>query len=179
MKMLFFCVVFHMFGLGYSLWIPEGNVIAEARLHLHLPLKHTDPLCTFRLVASPMSLIILPKKSLMFVNMTEDTSFPHGDQRSSPLLKQARKRFLVVLLLLMAGLSPNPGPIGTIATPLDFSNRTGLGIVHLNACSLLPKMDRIKIWASTTKTDILVISETWLKKSISNRDIALEGYNLF
>ncbi len=37
----------------------------------------------------------------------------------------------------------------------------------------------MKIWIKSTNTDILVLSETWLKKSITDKDIANKGYNVF
>lgn len=45
--------------------------------------------------------------------------------------------------------------------------------------SEVPKMDMIKIWANRTDTDIMVLSETWLKKGVSNDEIAIDGYNVF
>lgn len=59
----------------------------------------------------------------------------------------------------MAGnINPNPGPVGNcLSTPLEFSDRSGLGVLHLNVRSLMPKVDHVKIWAKMTKTDILVL----------------------
>ncbi len=45
--------------------------------------------------------------------------------------------------------------------------------------SLLPKMDTVRIWVQTTETDILVLSETWLSKSVSDQEISINGYNVF
>ena len=91
-----------------------------------------------------------------------------------------RKCFILLLLLLSGNVQPNPGPcLKNISTPDEFRARSGLGILHLNVRSLLPKIDTIKIWIQKTETDILVLSETWLNKSVSDQDIFINGYNVF
>ena len=66
-------------------------------------------------------------------------------------------------------------------TPHKFKNRKGLGLIHLNIRSILAKerMDHLKILISQTNPDILVLSETWLKKGRSNSEIFLFGFNVF
>ena len=77
-------------------------------------------------------------------------------------------------------VQPNPGPPSSqIATPADFKSRSGLGFIHLNVRSLLSKLDFVRIWASSTDADVIVLSETWLKKSISASDISLNGNNVY
>lgn len=77
-------------------------------------------------------------------------------------------------------MQPNPGPIiSNIKTPEEFKTRSGFGIIHINTHSLLPKIDMVKIWIETTNTDILVLTETWLNNSITNKNISLEGCNVF
>lgn len=103
-------------------------------------------------------------------------------QRSRVLSDYAAKqRWMIVLLLLMSGnVQPNPGPeLHTIQMPSDIKQMSGLSIVHLNVRSLLPKMDSLRIWITTTDADVVVISETWLTKSVTDKDIAVEGYNVF
>lgn len=56
---------------------------------------------------------------------------------------------------------------------------SGLKCVHLNVCSLLPKLDMVRIWVSSTDADIVIISETWLMKSITNEDISIFGYKVY
>lgn len=91
-----------------------------------------------------------------------------------------RKCFIVILLLLSGNVHPNPGPdLNCLSTPDDFKARSGLGIIHINVRSLLPKMDHMKIWAKSSDSYVLVLSETWLKKSITDKDIAIKGYNVF
>lgn len=81
-------------------------------------------------------------------------------------------RFLLNLLI--------PGPdINSVSAPTDFKSRSGLGVLNLNVWSLMPKLDLIKIWVNSTNTDILVLSGTWLKKSITNKDIAIKGHNVY
>lgn len=104
------------------------------------------------------------------------------NDKSAPIRKLVKRRcFLVLLMLLLSGnVHPNPGPgIKCLSTPSDFKARSGLGVIHLNVRSLLPKLDLVKIWAKSTDTDILVLSETWLTKSISDKDISIKGYNVF
>jgi hypothetical protein len=41
------------------------------------------------------------------------------------------------------------------------------------------KMDQLKVWVHSANTDVVVITETWLRKRDLNTDINLTGYNLF
>ena len=45
--------------------------------------------------------------------------------------------------------------------------------------SLLPKLDFVRIWASSTDANVIVLSETWLDKSILASDIYLNGYSVY
>ena len=40
-------------------------------------------------------------------------------------------------------------------------------------------MDLIKIWACQINTEIFIVSESWLNKSIPDSNVALDGYNIF
>ncbi|XP_023185555.1 uncharacterized protein LOC111607635 [Xiphophorus maculatus] len=116
--------------------------------------------------------------------MLNESSLIHlAQNRSNDLVSNVNgqwKRLILLLLLLSGNVQPNPGPIfNNFDTPEEFKTRSGLGILHINSCSLLPKIDLVKIWIETTNTDILVLTETWLNKSITNKDISLEGYNVF
>ena len=92
-------------------------------------------------------------------------------------------RYIVMLLLLVSGkVQPNPGPVDTIQSlpnPYDFKNRAGFGLLYVNVRSLFPKIDMIRIWAKTINADIMVLSEIWLKKSVSNNSISIDGYTVF
>lgn len=86
----------------------------------------------------------------------------------------------MLLLLLFSGIQPNPGPvIASCNTPTEFKDRSGLGIIHLHICSLLPKIDMLHIWAKSTNADVIVLSEMWLSKSCSDEAISIKGYNVF
>lgn len=93
----------------------------------------------------------------------------------------ARQKVLILLLLLLSGnVQPNPGPPANhIDTPEEFKSRSGLGIIHINVRSLLPKVDLIKLWITSTDADILVLSETWLNESVLDKDIYMSGYKVF
>ena len=54
----------------------------------------------------------------------------------------------------------------------DAISLSGLNIVHLNAHSLLSKMDIIRIWVKSTDVDIVT---TRLTKSV----IYIDGYNVY
>lgn len=92
-----------------------------------------------------------------------------------------RPQLLIVLLLLLSGhIQPNPGPeLQDVQTPSDFKSLTHLKFIHLNVRSLLSKMDMVRIWTKSTDADIIVISKTWLTKSITDEDINIKGYNVY
>lgn len=76
----------------------------------------------------------------------------------------------------------NPQSQSQLSLPLKsstFKDRTGLEIIHLNVRSLYQKLDQVEIFALQTAPDILVLSESQLKGSVSDSDIASSGYNVF
>ena len=94
-------------------------------------------------------------------------------------------RALIVLLLMMSGnVHVHPGP-SIVAIPnsdlysdicfTDFC----MGFLHVNTRSVLPKIDQLKVWVHSSNPDVLIIIETWLRKSLLNTDVNLSGYNLF
>lgn len=103
------------------------------------------------------------------------------------LIRSLLSRFLILLLLLISGnVKSNPGPelpvidsLSHLLTPLEFSSRHGLGFLHVNARSLIPKLDLFNTWFLTAKPDVVVVSETWLKPSTPNNVINVVGYNVF
>ena len=52
-------------------------------------------------------------------------------------------------------------------------------IKHINAQSLLPKLDEIKYLIENEDLDILCISETWLQPNILHGLIRIKNYNVF
>ena len=90
------------------------------------------------------------------------------------------------MLLTSGNVHPNPGPSNGDATPIttnltfnDFCDRKSLGFLHVNIRCLLPKIDLVKSWVHTANPDVLGISESWLRKSVTNPDILILGYNVF
>ena len=61
----------------------------------------------------------------------------------------------------------------------DFCFRKSQGFLHANTRSLLPKMDQLKVWVHSFNPDVLVINDTWLRKSVLNTDVNLPDYNFF
>lgn len=105
---------------------------------------------------------------------------------ASPFQKTVSKAnlkssLMIVLLLLLSGnVQPNPGPeLHCVQTPAEFKSIFGLKFIHLNVPSLLPKMDMVRIWGNSTNADMVIISETWLTKSITDIDINIPGYNVY
>ena len=45
--------------------------------------------------------------------------------------------------------------------------------------TLLHKMDNFNVWVHSSNPDVLVITETWLRKRVLNTEVNLSGYNLF
>lgn len=94
-------------------------------------------------------------------------------------------RVLIILMLFISGnVHPNPGPASDDPTTTNLSFKEfceckSLGFLHVNICSLLPKLDMLKSWVHTANPDVLAISESWLRKSVTNSDISLPGYNVF
>lgn len=98
--------------------------------------------------------------------------------------KNSFSRLLILLLLLISGnVNSNPGPepfnLSQLSTPNEFSCRHGLGFLHVNARSLVPKLDIFKTWFFIAKPDVVVVSETWLKPSIPDNVINMAGYDVF
>ena len=52
-------------------------------------------------------------------------------------------------------------------------------IKHINAQSLIPKLDEIKLLIENEDLDILSISETWLQPNILDDLISIKNYNIF
>ena len=105
-------------------------------------------------------------------------------------------RALIVLLLMISGnvhVHPGPSIVCSPSSDLcpdvnlchndlsvpDFCSRKALGFLHVNARSLLPKIDQIKVLVHSSNPEVLVITESWLKKNIPDSDIGIAGYNVF
>lgn len=68
----------------------------------------------------------------------------------------------------------------TLDTPSDMNScSNGIGIIHLNARSLIQKLDFIEMLVSQSNVDVLVVSESWLCDSVPDSDVLLIGYNIY
>lgn len=97
---------------------------------------------------------------------------------------------LTILLLMVSGnvhSNPDPGnssvnnsvmPDVNSVTFEDFCNRKSLGFMHMNIRSLLPKLDELKTLVHTTTPNVLAISESRHRKSVTN-SVFIPGYNIF
>lgn len=54
----------------------------------------------------------------------------------------------------------------------------GLHFIHINAKSLLPKMEEVGHLVLTSKAGMIAVSETWLDCSIQDAEIELTGYSI-
>lgn len=162
-------------NFGYSNSVTSNANVYSGSQHM----SAVDPLkCSI-----PPALIIL---NSFCVNDWHNV-IPLSDPIERGSEKKSRSRFLILLLLLISGnVSSNPGPelsatdnLLHLSTPLDFRNRHGLGFLHVNARSLIPKMDIFSTWFLTAKPDVVVVSETWLKPSTPDNVISVAGFNVF
>ena len=78
-----------------------------------------------------------------------------------------------------------PAPIPPIplthCNPDSFLARKGLGILHYNIRSLCKreKLDHVKLLLSQTDPDVLILTESWLNRTIPDSDIALNEYSIY
>lgn len=95
----------------------------------------------------------------------------------------SRSRILILLLIISGNVHVHLGPlsstnISTLDSDLNFDkfcSRKNLGFLHINTRTLISKLDQLKLWVESTKPDVLVITETWLKKTIENSSISITG----
>ena len=82
----------------------------------------------------------------------------------------------MTLISLSNDVSTNPGPVSNFSIPK--LNVRGLKISHLNTRSILPKIDSLRLLVKDNPFDVFSISETWLKPSISDSEVAIPGYSI-
>ncbi|KAF3838781.1 hypothetical protein F7725_010549 [Dissostichus mawsoni] len=107
---------------------------------------------------------------------------PLRSDASRALVKKSSSRLLILLLLLLSGnVNINPGPecfsasLHHLPTPNEFSCRQGLGFLHVNARSLVPKLDVFKTWFLVAKPDIVLIdSPTRINPAKPNNDTLID-----
>ena len=57
----------------------------------------------------------------------------------------------------------------------DLSNAKGFKIVHLNVCSIVKKIDQLRLLLADSKIDILTVSETWMRPHIHTELVDIQG----
>ena len=60
----------------------------------------------------------------------------------------------------------------------DCFQQKGLHFIHINARSLLPKIDELSLLAKSTNVAVMAITESWLDETIPDSEIAIPGYIL-
>ena len=68
--------------------------------------------------------------------------------------------------------------INTIQHFFQCFKRKGLHFIHINARSLLYKIDELRIISSKTNAAVIGISETWLDDSIFDSELLLPNYTI-
>jgi hypothetical protein len=106
----------------------------------------------------------------IFYHAHKSAPFIHCPQRSRRPVLIAFRRTLILLLLCSSGdVEVNPGPACPQAPSfVDFCDRKGLGFMHVNIRSLLPKF-----------VLLTAVSESWLRKATKNSEISIPNYNTF
>lgn len=69
--------------------------------------------------------------------------------------------------------------IPNIVLKAALNNREQLNIAYFNAQSILPKIDEVRVIFSDVNIHAICISESWLKKYITDISICLNGFNVF
>jgi len=59
------------------------------------------------------------------------------------------------------------------------SYKNGLKIVHLNAQSLLKKIDELRFLFTQSNVDLICVSETWFVNDLCDLSIICEGFNVY
>ena len=63
-----------------------------------------------------------------------------------------------------------------VSSDVSLDNRHLCSILYSNCHSLLPKLDSLRVHATTSSPDIIALTETWLDHSISNSELLIPGY---
>ena len=150
-----------------------------------LGLCYLDPLKQ----ALPCALLLLETIAFGYLNGPQCNGLSSSSAKiysSKWMLKRMTTRLLILMMLFMSGnVHVHPGPVSAsvpenvpvLSTPHDFSCRNGLGFLHFNVRSLVPKQDKLSTWFTVAKPDVVALSETWLKPT--SADVQVSGFNLF
>ncbi len=60
----------------------------------------------------------------------------------------------------------------------DCLKAKGLHYVHINARSLLPKLDELRILLTRARVAVLAVTETWLDDSVTDEELKIPGYQV-
>ena len=70
-------------------------------------------------------------------------------------------------------------PVNSSFTLSTCDKDGNISAVVLNARSILPKMNCLKLFVAKNDLDIVMVTETWGRKAVSDAELALQGYRLF
>ena len=90
-------------------------------------------------------------------------------------------KFYHLLILLSGDVSLNPGPSQYLPDNVhkfEPFRKRGLHFLHINANSLLSKIDELGDVVSHTKSAISGITESKLDRSISDQEVNISGYSI-
>jgi hypothetical protein len=91
---------------------------------------------------------------------------------------------LILLILICGDVAINPGP--DYQSSEEFTNEClklwklkGIKILHLNARSLVNKINEMRIICNKSMPDLLCISESWLNNGHEDVEFRITGYDLY
>ena len=90
-------------------------------------------------------------------------------------------KFYQFLILLSGDISLNPGPSQYLQgndNKFEPFHKRGLHFLHINANSLLLKIDELRDIVGHTKPAILGITESKLDSSVSDQEVNINGYSI-
>ena len=81
------------------------------------------------------------------------------------------------LQIVIVSYNPKPHSVDTQSPEFyDVFKKKGLHFLHLNARSLLPKIDQVKHLATSTQAAVIGVTETWLNSTVLDSEICIPGY---
>lgn len=108
------------------------------------------------------------------------TNMVSSKQALMSVCSLARKSTMALLLIYLANdVELNPGP-DAFSSNLQSSMRSrGLKVCHINIRSIKAtgKLDLLKLFLEEKPIDVLTVSEIWLKPSISDSEVFINGYS--
>ncbi len=74
--------------------------------------------------------------------------------------------------------TPSKNHVNTPPNVVFDNHEKGLKVCHLNAQSLIPCLDELKLWLKNNPYQIITLSETWLDGSVHDTEVNIPGYNI-